>query len=773
MPIPSQFSLSLELTQLFPLGPIASTATQAIISLARELQGSGSDIVIEEDLAGIFSRCRIRPAMESAFRTVVAEGGSSSNLCENLLLRFGPGPTVNRGLTQKRYFPMVLQCSLLTSVHEKSSLAQAIALVFEKMVEDAPQDYKMDAIPSQERLIGVLQACEDQTSAFDWGNLLIAVATFLGIPSSTALEPLPGAVLRGATAMFPIVQSLSEDRMIHIECGYGVCILVVWAHHVMGLTVLVKTYIEGVCKEVPFGTGNEQIIIDYRADIKENAREPSITLLEASKKDVLFSMKPELDESPIQGLFKRPAKGYGTIALDFKFHEGPVKKAMTYEIIHLSTAMAMNLPKHFYPTSRANLVPFEYDEGSQICIGDEDTDDTDDDKMEDADRQKDGNSSLKKHGSKMLYTDGRRVLEAAKLLFDGSEIKSSEVKRYEKHYSKSPFNYKMEPKGGIKDLLEMLFENKEEDIPDFFDSLLPIARYLSVLILAFAHVADLKSASDLPLCCSLDLLADHIVAKELLIWDGKGVIETPEDSWFHAIALLMVGDARDIDLVSTSLVSDRGWSVYLSTFADSDPSFIDKGFVVVGKGVPYRNGVWKHTVLDGPKRGTEPSHLQIVHRSGEDASFQCASPACFDRPLIGEGHDSFVVSLRMVTEQQGLRHTRRTGYRELCAALWAVLPTSPCRHPARDNQSQTLPSNCVSISGENTDRSEIDEGIVICLTSGNKVARWRALVTIAQRRDEKGLDGKEENVLLRGKDCCVKCAINQAKVKGGNWFVVL
>ena len=62
-----------------------------------------------------------------------------------------------RGLAHVPYFATVLQCSLLTSVHEKASLAAAIALIFEKQVEDAPESYMWQAIPSQEgisRLFG-------------------------------------------------------------------------------------------------------------------------------------------------------------------------------------------------------------------------------------------------------------------------------------------------------------------------------------------------------------------------------------------------------------------------------------------------------------------------------------------------------------------------------------------------------------------------------------------------------------------------------------------
>src|SRR5271155_1297964 len=233
--------------------------------------------------------------------------------------------------------------------------------------------------------------------------------------------------------MFPIVQSLSEDRIIHIESGSGVCVLVVWAHHVMGLTVLVKTYFQGVCKEALFGTGNEQIIIDDRSDVNGKSRQPSITLLEVSKKDILFSIKPEPDESPIKGLFKRPAKGYGKIALDARFHGGPAKEIMIDNMIRLSTAMAMKLSKYLHPTSRANLEPYDYEEGSQL-FSDDDSDDMNCDVDSDGDRKKmrnDDHGDNDGHDSELLCINSRRVLDAAKLVFDYRDLKDSQLKAYE------------------------------------------------------------------------------------------------------------------------------------------------------------------------------------------------------------------------------------------------------------------------------------------------------------------------------------------------------
>ena len=132
----NQFSLSLELNRLLPLKLAASKAAEAVMSLARDLQvskcklvtitelkalrseNSGSDIVVEEDLAEMFGRCRIASNMESSFRTCVAAAGHSYPLCEGIMLQNSAGPIVARCLLrgQTAYFATVLQCSLLTSV---------------------------------------------------------------------------------------------------------------------------------------------------------------------------------------------------------------------------------------------------------------------------------------------------------------------------------------------------------------------------------------------------------------------------------------------------------------------------------------------------------------------------------------------------------------------------------------------------------------------------------------------------------------------------------
>ncbi len=123
--------------------------------------------------------------------------------------------------------------------------------------------------------------------------------------------------------------------------------------------------------------------------------------------------------------------------------------------------------------------------------------------------------------------------------------------------------------------------------------------------------------------------------------------------------------------------------------------------------------------------------------------------------------------------KDGTVSTRWTGYRELFGALWTVTRTTPCQHPQLKNSEATIPPGCTTVSGFGDDDHNLpEEKLVICLTAHSQVARWRVLISLARIRDQKG---KNEllNVMLRGKDCCFKCAVDQCLIRSHQWFLVL
>jgi hypothetical protein len=119
--------------------------------------------------------------------------------------------------------------------------------------------------------------------------------------------------------MLPLVQHFPEDRHIYLETDNGVCSIVTWVHHILGLSVLVRLHSNGTFVEYRFGS-SEVIIIDVRSDelpLSPSSgqiltTDSSITLLSSSDKETLFKMVADPDENKIDAAFKRPAYRYGS-----------------------------------------------------------------------------------------------------------------------------------------------------------------------------------------------------------------------------------------------------------------------------------------------------------------------------------------------------------------------------------------------------------------------------------------------------------------------------
>ncbi|KAL8789500.1 MAG: hypothetical protein Q9213_001113 [Squamulea squamosa] len=288
-PFSNQFALTVELTRLLPhIGWAANKVGNAIRTRARELRHSGSDIVVEEDLANIFGRCIISPVFTSSFKTIVAKSSSNIPLLEGIVLQGGPGPTVIRALQEPPYFAMVAQLSLLVWTFNTDYLATAIADALRKRLEGAPSPSVWSSIPDRNGILGTLKACESQTAAFNWNMMINAVSTTLGYRAEEARLDFPRFVLQGLIDMFPMVQTLPTDRLIHIQTPVGqglvsgVSTLVVWAHHVLDLIVLVQPRRnEGKpTRNIRFGKPDlEQVYIE-EINSDEDA---SITLLDSQK----------------------------------------------------------------------------------------------------------------------------------------------------------------------------------------------------------------------------------------------------------------------------------------------------------------------------------------------------------------------------------------------------------------------------------------------------------------------------------------------------------
>jgi len=797
MPLSTQFALTLELNKIVQSTVSASVAS--VVKLLQEFSDSRSDYVVEEGVAGLFERHRIDESLQSSFKAAIHESGSSESIWEGIHLRFGPGPSVLRAFKEKRYVPMIMLCSMLSSVYEIPDLAQAIHEKFEqelieKLAQD-PHSTDLGSSPSLQAIKGVLQACQDQTAPYDWGLILLSIATRLGLQRHRSAEAIPPVVLRSVIGMFPIVKHIPEGRLVHIKCGYGVCILVAWAHTLLGLSVLVRYYRGTEFVEKLLGKGRPQVIIeDYGSDDTMRHAAPSIVLFQTSDREKLFEFKPDLDDRSVEGDLKRPLQGYGSFILQWNAESTRDHENLFKKFKNLAVTMAILISKDLRYVSRANLQPsvfLDTDSDSEISIPDGDPGDlrSMEDIEEDGDLENQSATASytgdddEKDGepwSERAKVDEGRIFASARCLF-GEDFRRSHIFQNVAKYARSTYNYNLRPRDAILAQIMLDFDNDKKQTAAFFEKYVPILRYLSIIILAGAHIKDLELARNLPISCNLTRLSAHPLADQLLDWNiphsMAGVtqdLQLSEDAWLHAFALLMVGSESDFDDKSTVLVSSRGWSVYLNSISDVDPSYTERSVVVVQRGVPFRGQVCKHYVVDGPQ-SRENLPLNVLFRSGEKIDLGSAKPTATMRPIIGEKPDSFVVGLiiRDHNARGEFLVSRFSGYREFCAAIWGTHVTKPCDHPKLARKVWKLPPDCLAITGENTDCSGEEERVIVCLTSGNAAARWRALVSLASTRDRAGEYGAQKPTMVRRDDCCCDCAVKQCLKWQGQCYLVL
>ncbi|KAI0175891.1 hypothetical protein GGR52DRAFT_334574 [Hypoxylon sp. FL1284] len=741
-PVQSQFSLSLELTRF---APVLAIPVQAGLSLlARKLRNSGSDIVVEEDLARLFGRCYIAPNMSGTFRTIVGRGTNTSSLIADLELFCGPGPTVSRALTEPAgnpYFAMIVQCSLLTAIHDTHGLAGFLTRALKTEQDGAPADQARTVL-SAESIRATLVAIQEQTMEFDWRITLLSIAHKLGLDglSDAAGETIPGTILEGLVVMLASVQRFPEERMLLIETTQGVCVLVAWAHHVLGLSVLVRRVVDGQMRTDVFGDEREQVIIEQ----VESWREYPVTLL-LSDGSHLFKLQADPDDY-IDSTYRVPARGSGARLLRRDVgrlcgSESEIQK----EGMLLSAAIASKF------WGKLRVVLDDHNEPPPV------------------------NSLSHSIPKSYLY-------EATRFLFDVEEISVEDIDVYCRCLKRSHLDtphrdlyrkMKFMPRK-MRTVLE-----RTKDAQKSWARLVDTCSELSMRIFAFAHVTNLSQCDELGIIEGTQLR----FRTRFKSWESINTLSVNPRECMGIMIQLMTGSTSDIASIKrTSLVSVGGWSVFMSSMTESDPSLVRRGAVSIIKGVPCRGGVYKHGVVDD-ELARIPPDVRLRTREGPKAEIspKCLDPVRLGKTYIGEKGDSFLISLRYVAEHSEgtkLSNVRRTGFCELNSALWTSQNTAKCAHTSSKQDTMVLPSRCYTVSGFNDFlRFSGRKDVFIYQTSGSKHTRWRALLSIASIIEPHGTNYYRQYhpVLLKTDETCLRCAVKEAMSHpmGGPRFLVL
>ena len=238
-------------------------------------------------------------------------------------------------------------CFLLSIEH----LAEAIQQIFEKEAEDAPDGHAANIIPGSAAIRGALQACVDQTAAFNWRLIILAVTETLDLKPIT-ITPMrqypsvPEFLIRGLTTMFPLVQHLPDDRLIQVNLSSsnGVTLVLVWAHWLLGLTVVIYQYDHrgnGRGEKQQFGTGSAQVIIEVDSDSRPREGIVLLSVDDVGNED-LFRLASEPDTKRIDILSRELLGNYGhcmvsAVASEFL----PDVKAVVDEMAHAGMGEVM------------------------------------------------------------------------------------------------------------------------------------------------------------------------------------------------------------------------------------------------------------------------------------------------------------------------------------------------------------------------------------------------------------------------------------------------
>ncbi|KAI9688245.1 MAG: hypothetical protein M1822_001751 [Bathelium mastoideum] len=349
-----------------------------------------------------------------------------------------------------------------------------------------------------------------------------------------------------------------------VEATVGGPMVVVWAHFVLGLHVTVRYRTCGKLSEARFpqtGEFSEQVLIYSQISPKEwdghsrGILVDRVTLFSASTGEELFTIKDTQAIDSIRENFKSPVRGIGKEITLKRLPE--LKEAGREKLLH----------------------EFEYTAcGFALCIADKllkAQDDRDSYSSQIQSTQTRGSLSLQSNEHHIpLQTDANQIIAAFSMLFDLKEQDvSAKCFDYKTCYTDMALSTMRDPPNSLQTVIKEWSRAAFADWRSWRDEALNI----SILILSFANIADIEACAGLLLFPSCQMISSTDIRCKILEWDGKNKLFVKQDSWLEVIALMMTGgylDKRDVR--NTALISQSGWSVYISTLAQLDPSYIGK-----------------------------------------------------------------------------------------------------------------------------------------------------------------------------------------------------
>ena len=778
MPFSTGFQLSLELAKAFPISSVTESIGSKVLKYARDLRVSGSDIVVEADLAEVFGRGKIVHELEQDFRKAVKVQSFTflRDGCE-ISLDSGAGPTLLHGFQDSRHFSAIIQLSFLGWTHDRSSLATAIDQAMVKRFEMGVAGASPS--PGYEGILKTLAACSSQSNAFAWSHYIHVVNNRLqefipGYQYSQDSMRLSPAALTGAMDYLYVVQQLRESRKIMISNAMGSITFIIWAHYILGLNVLITT--EGP-STISFGDEqNPHVLIvwsklsPYSASVfpvsqnDEQRLQPSIQLLDEDMSVMLDSAPDSERWRDIAVDTRYPLLGYGATYLHRLFNADiitndldPIYQESVKLIIAIAIWVSQRVDRDISiilsPTKVLNLPSPQRD----------------------------------------VSIDVWRILASAKLLFSNNlgAPDTSAIDKYVEHLSQGPLDEASLPN------ICTIFLKK---VPIMRQVGSPGSRYifrlrcLASMVFVFSFVPEIESCSAIPLreVNFIEAGFQHYFHKACK--DPGERLRLRHDTIFREINNYL--SSYNVP-ENVFLCCEFGWSIYFDTFGDRDPAQVKPELIHIQKGVPTNKRTMERKMLisDGgstPRPMGTPSMdnsqpirgREYVPRSSATASwseFWSTGAQAFEHSMY------YSVTPKQEWREHGREPNQIFSYcRKMQATLWQTFATAACYHSLDDPKRPIkLGMDAAAVLGWRNDQEmieEIAERFLICLTKGEpRIRSLAARSSVFLGRECIALDlqtdpaSRVREVMLRTQDCCDSCALEQTAAIPGNhyWILIL
>ena len=770
--------VSLELTNLLPIKEAVIAAGSYLLSFARDLKASGSDIVVEADVASVFGRGVIQREVENNFRQAVSVTTVTPLPNAPLIeLHGGPGPTIVHAFSPEAMYHLrtIITLSFLGYFVDRQRLAAMISEGMAKRVENRlDHEWRNVGVQSVD---GMLTACSTQTASFSWAAYRQAVEQRFQAVSNYRFHPdylsMTPTLMLGSMDFLYAVQSLPKDRHVTISGQKGWILIVIWAHYLLGLNVVVQRGQE----KIIYGDDAEPHVtirwsteasapsqqgIPIHYPLENDESDVEIYLYDASM-SVQLGCAPEDGDQHFRSVRERhPLTGYGTTYLRRLLNtdcitsdQDPIFEEIPNLVMGIAAVAAQNRDRYAQldmPPGPAEHIT----KAPQVC------------------------------------TEIWRVMTAGEMIFSGLSVNKDSVASYRSFFSKTNLDKATLPSAFNGYLRRAAGAGPAYIIPPD-ERLIGQIAHLAEMVVLFSQVYDLQK------CAQMPIIMEGLPERgQLRYYHTLAANETnhgrvrPEDVLNGLAYFISAVHRPELELDQNAaflsqkqahsfLYSDFGWSVFLDSVMEragtKDPADVRPDLIHIEKGTPTntKTGERRYCMKDATDHSVPwPDNWEIER--GPKYTPRAVGHVVGTREFWSTQMDHFELKIQIELRHPNRQHRvwrEILGCKSMHEALWRVFTTPACPHAAERASVGTpakrevkLGPDAVAILGWSyTQSMRCSEKVLIFLTRGDCHLRW---VAISGTRSF----GRRE-IGLRTLTCCEECALDYFSSKPGKWVLIL